>query len=145
MGFNCFFVVVGGSRRSRGRGRADGSTIRASMSCGRTLRARLLLCSPVPGRDTDYRTKTFSCCRCGTDGALAITEPNRETGMTDYQLDQVEGPQHHPGAVAQLTGQPTPAYRLSAKHYGVKAYTLTTDGLRNATRGGPLQVPRPLF
>jgi hypothetical protein len=22
-------------------------------------------------RDTDYRTKTFSCCRCGTDGALA--------------------------------------------------------------------------
>jgi hypothetical protein len=42
-------------------------------------------------RDTDYRTKTFSCCRCGTDGALAITEPNTETGMTDYQLDQVEG------------------------------------------------------
>jgi hypothetical protein len=26
-------------------------------------------------RDTDYRTKTFSCCRCGADGALAITEP----------------------------------------------------------------------
>ena len=26
-------------------------------------------------RDTDSRTKTFSCCRCGTDGALAITEP----------------------------------------------------------------------
>jgi hypothetical protein len=42
-------------------------------------------------RDTDYRTKTFSCCRCGTDGALAITEPNTETEMTDYQLDQVEG------------------------------------------------------
>jgi len=46
-------------------------------------------------RDTDYRTKTFSCCRCGTDGALAITAPNTETGMTDYRLDQVEGPQHH--------------------------------------------------
>jgi hypothetical protein len=74
-------------------------------------------------RDTDYRTKTFSCCRCGADGALAITEPKTETGMTDYQLDQVEGPQHHPGAVARLTGQPTPAYRLSAKHYGVKAPT----------------------
>jgi hypothetical protein len=57
-------------------------------------------------RDTDYRTKTFSCCRCGTDGALAITEPNTETGMTDYQLDQVEGPQHHPGALARLTGTP---------------------------------------
>ena len=26
-------------------------------------------------RDTDYRTKTFSCCRCGADGALAITKP----------------------------------------------------------------------
>src|ERR1700730_4698852 len=37
-------------------------------------------------RDTDYRTKTFSCCRCGTDGALIISEPNTETGMTDYHL-----------------------------------------------------------
>jgi hypothetical protein len=74
-------------------------------------------------RDTDYRTKTFSCCRCGVDGALAITEPNTETGMTDYQLDQVEGPRHHPGALARLTGAPKPAYRLSAKHYGAKAPT----------------------
>ena len=74
-------------------------------------------------RDTDYRTKTFSCCRCGADGALAIAEPNTETGMTDYQLDQVEGPQHHPGAVARITGLPAPTHRLSAKHYGVKAPT----------------------
>ena len=74
-------------------------------------------------RDTDYRTKAFSCCRCGTGGALAITEPNKETGMTDYQLDQVEGPQHHPGALARLTGPLKPAHRLSAKHYGVKAPT----------------------
>jgi hypothetical protein len=74
-------------------------------------------------RDADYRTKTFSCCRCGTDGALAIAEPNTETGMTDYRLDQVEAPQHHPAAVARLTGPPSPAYRLSAKHYGVKALT----------------------
>jgi hypothetical protein len=74
-------------------------------------------------RDADYRMKTFSCCRCGTDGALAITEPNTETGMTDYQLDQVEAPQHHPGALARLSGQSTPAYRLSAKHYGAKAPT----------------------
>jgi hypothetical protein len=71
-------------------------------------------------RDADYRTKTFSCFRCGADGALAITEPNTETGMTDYQLDQVEAPQRHPGAIARLSGTPTPAY-LSAKHYGVKA------------------------
>ena len=74
-------------------------------------------------RDTDYRTKTFSCCRCGTDGALAITEPNTETGMTDYQLDQVEGPQHRPDALARLTGPPKPAHCLSAKQYWVKAPT----------------------
>jgi hypothetical protein len=73
--------------------------------------------------DADYRTKTFSCCRCGADGALALSEPNTETGMTDYQLDQVEGPQHHPAAIDRLTGAPKPAYRLSAKHYGVKAPT----------------------
>jgi hypothetical protein len=74
-------------------------------------------------RDADYRTKTFSCCRCGTDGALVITEPNTETGMTDYQLDQVEGPRHHPATVARFTGPPAPAHRLSAKHYGAKAPT----------------------
>jgi len=72
-------------------------------------------------RDTDSRTKTFSCCRGGTDGALAITEPNTETGMTDYRLDQVEGPQRHPAAVDRLSGALKPAYRLSANHYGVKA------------------------
>jgi hypothetical protein len=74
-------------------------------------------------RNTDSRTKTFSCCRCGSDGALAITEPNTETGMTDYRLDQVEGPQHHPAAIARLTGRAMSAYRLSAKHYGAKAPT----------------------
>jgi hypothetical protein len=67
----------------------------------RALRRMPALCSTVPGRDP----KTFSCCRCGTDGALAITEPNTETGMTDYQLDQVEGPQHHPAAIDRLTGR----------------------------------------
>ena len=55
-------------------------------------------------RDTDYRTKTFSCCRCGTDGALAITEPSTETGMTDYQLDQVEGPMNKWYGSWQLAG-----------------------------------------
>jgi hypothetical protein len=74
-------------------------------------------------RDTDYRTKTFSCCRCGADGVLALSEPKTETGMTDCQLDQVEGPQHRPDALARLTGPPKPARRLSAKHYGVKAPT----------------------
>jgi hypothetical protein len=31
------------------------------------------------------------------------------------------GPQHHPAAVDRLTGSPKPAYRISVKHYGVKA------------------------
>jgi ribosomal protein S27AE len=57
----------------------------AAMSCPRY--ARLYLAEI---RDTDYRRKTFSCSRCGAGGALAITEPNTETGMTDYQLDKVE-------------------------------------------------------
>jgi hypothetical protein len=74
-------------------------------------------------RDTDSRTKTFSCCRCGADGALAITEPNTETGMTDYRLDQVKGPQHHPAAVDRLTGTSRTAYRLLPNRYGVKAPT----------------------
>jgi len=43
--------------------------------------------------------------------------------MMDYQLDQVEGPQRHPAAGARLTEPPKAAYRLSAKHYGVKAPT----------------------
>jgi hypothetical protein len=74
--------------------------------------------SPAEIGDTDYRTKAFSCSRRGADGALALVEPNTETGMTDYQLDRVEGAQHHPGALARLTGLPKPVYRLSDKHYG---------------------------
>jgi hypothetical protein len=45
-------------------------------------------------RDADYRTKTFSCCGGGADGALA-----------------------------RLTGPPKPAHCLSAKQYWVKAPT----------------------
>jgi hypothetical protein len=85
--------------------------VRALRCCRRF--ARLYL---TEIRDTDYRTKTFSCCRCGTDGALAIAEPNTETGMTDYRLDQVDAPEHHPAAVARFTGPPAPVHRLSAKH-----------------------------
>jgi hypothetical protein len=59
-------------------------------------------------RNTNYRTKTFSCSRCGAGGALAITEPSTESGMTDYQLDQVEWPQHHPAAVARLLRRDRP-------------------------------------
>ena len=72
-------------------------------------------------RDTDYRTKTFSCCRCGSDGALALSEANTETGMTDYQLDQIERPQHHPAAGARLTSSPSPREALR----GEGPYSLT--------------------
>ena len=62
--------------------------------------------------------KPLAAAAAGTDGALAITEPNTETGMTDYRLDQVEGPQRHPAAVDRLSGTPRPAYRLSASTTG---------------------------
>ena len=38
--------------------------------------------------EVDYRTKTFSCSICGADGAIALEEPCKDTGMEDYRLDQ---------------------------------------------------------
>ena len=54
-------------------------------------------------RGVDYRTKTFSCSICGSDGAMALEEPCKDTGMEDYRLDQRVDPQHHPAAVKRLT------------------------------------------
>ena len=54
-------------------------------------------------RDVDYRTKSFSCSICGADGAMALDEPCKDTGMEDYRLDQRVDPQHHPAAVKRLT------------------------------------------
>ena len=31
-------------------------------------------------RNVDYRTKTFSCSICGSDGAMALEEPCKDTG-----------------------------------------------------------------
>jgi hypothetical protein len=56
-------------------------------------------------RDVDYRTKTFSCSRCGADAYVCVVEPAKETGMEDYRLDQVERPEHHPAAVDRLSGR----------------------------------------
>jgi hypothetical protein len=53
--------------------------------------------------DVDSRTKTFSCSICGSDGAMALEEPCKDTGMEDYRLDQRVNPQHHPAAVKRLT------------------------------------------
>jgi hypothetical protein len=54
-------------------------------------------------RDVDYRTKTFSCSICGSDGAMALEEPCKDTRMEDYHLDQRVDPKRHPAAVKRLT------------------------------------------
>jgi hypothetical protein len=46
-------------------------------------------------RDVDFRTETFSCSICGADGAMALEEPCKDSGMEDYRLDQRVDPQHH--------------------------------------------------
>ena len=56
-------------------------------------------------RDIDYRTKTFSCYRCGADASVCVVEPTKEPGMEDYCLDEVERPERHRTAVDRLTGR----------------------------------------
>jgi hypothetical protein len=56
-------------------------------------------------RDVDYRTKTFSWSRCGSEAYLCLVEPIKETGMADYRLDEVETPERHPEAMRRLSGQ----------------------------------------
>ena len=53
--------------------------------------------------DVDYRTKTFSCSRCGGEAYFCLVEPITEYGMTDYRLDEVEKPERHSDAVKRLT------------------------------------------
>lgn len=52
--------------------------------------------------DVDYRSKTFSCSRCGSEATNCVTEPTRETGMEDYRLDPLPDARHHPKAVRRL-------------------------------------------
>ena len=54
-------------------------------------------------QDVDYRTKTFSCSKCGAAACIAVIEPIKETGMQDYRLDEVERPERHSKAVDRLT------------------------------------------
>jgi hypothetical protein len=56
--------------------------------------------------DVDYRTKTFSCSRCGGEAYFCLVEPITEYGMADYRLDEVEKPERHPEAVKRLTEPP---------------------------------------
>jgi hypothetical protein len=53
--------------------------------------------------DVDYRSKTFSCSRCGSEAYFCLVEPITEYGMADYRLDEVEKPERHPYAVKRLT------------------------------------------
>jgi len=55
--------------------------------------------------DVDYRTKRFSCSRCGSEAWVCVVEPVKELGMQDYRLDEIEDPQRHPVAVDRLTGK----------------------------------------
>ena len=52
-------------------------------------------------QDTDSRSKTFSCSRCGGDAYFCVVEPITERGMEDYRLDEIEKPARHPAAVAK--------------------------------------------
>jgi hypothetical protein len=56
--------------------------------------------------DVDYRTKTFSCSRCGSEAYFCLGEPITEYGMADYRVDEVEKPERHPDAVKRLTEPP---------------------------------------
>jgi hypothetical protein len=56
-------------------------------------------------QDVDYRTKTFSCSKCGAAAYIAVIEPIKETGMQDYRLEEIERPDRHTKAVERLTGR----------------------------------------
>ena len=56
-------------------------------------------------QEVDYRSKTFSCSRCGNEAYLAVIEPIKEAGMQDYRLDAIDRPKRHAAAVDELTGR----------------------------------------
>ena len=55
--------------------------------------------------DTDYRTKRFSCSRCGAEAWVCVVAPVKELGMQDYRLDDIEHPERHHAAIDRLTGR----------------------------------------
>jgi len=74
--------------------------------------ARLQLAGP---HDIDYRTKTFSCSRCGAPAYLCVVNPSTEKGMKDYRLDELERPTHHPNAVRRLSGVDRPRINFTGR------------------------------
>jgi hypothetical protein len=65
--------------------------------------------------DIDYRTKTFSCARCGAPAYLCVVNPSSERGMEDYRLDELERPTHHPNAVRRLSAADRPSINFSGR------------------------------
>ena len=65
--------------------------------------------------DIDYRTKTFSCSRCGAAAYLCVVNPPSERGMEDYRLDELERPTHHPSAVRRLSAADRPRINFSGR------------------------------
>ena len=52
-------------------------------------------------QNVDYRTKTFSCSKCGAAAYVAIIEPIKETGT----LDEIEAPPAASRCFDRLTGR----------------------------------------
>ena len=76
---------------------------------------------PLAGiEDVDYRPITFSCSKCGGLAWMTITDPSQDAGMSDYRLDPVADPKHHPEAIKRMSGQSETSPRLGPKHFGVK-------------------------
>jgi hypothetical protein len=76
--------------------------------------------------DLDYRSKTFSCSRCGAEAWFCVVEPIKETGMEDYRLDEVQEPERHPRAIERLTAPP----QRSISRAGGELPGRKTDGRR---------------
>jgi hypothetical protein len=55
--------------------------------------------------EVDYRSKTFSCSRCGAEAYLTLIEPVREAGMADYTLDPIDQPRRHHHATDRMLGR----------------------------------------
>jgi hypothetical protein len=80
--------------------------------------------------DVDYRSKTFSCSRCGAEAYLCLVEPIKETGMGDYRLDEQSEPQRHRAAVKRLSKPPPRIGQAKRWHIAAsnRARALPGDG-----------------
>jgi hypothetical protein len=66
-------------------------------SCRRYVRLRI---AGIADRDT--RRTTFSCARCGNEGATTLDDPAKDPALADMKLDPVDNPTRHPRAVSRL-------------------------------------------